>query len=106
AAPQLVVVRDRAVVDYGDVGERPGPERMGVGDVDPALRGHPGVADAVRTGHGRHAVGGVDGLGRADVLHDLHRLPDGEHPGAFDASLDPVGQLALGVGGHLHADAA
>ena len=46
-AAQPVVVRDVAVVDGREVGDAAGPERLRVGQVDPALGGQARVADAV-----------------------------------------------------------
>ena len=76
--PQRVVVRELAVVDDRDVGERLGPERMAMGDGRDRLRRHPHVAEPVRAAERRDVVAGVRLMGVAGVLHDLegvaHRL--------------------------------
>ena len=59
--PQPVVVRQRAVVDQAQV--QPGRERVRVLGRDPALGGHPGVAERVAAGD----------LGQREALHEPRR---------------------------------
>ena len=76
---ELVVVRDVAVVHDADVGERPGPERVGVLHVDRATRW--------RAACGRRRAGRASPRGGRlrellavhHVLVDLQRPPDREH---------------------------
>jgi len=42
-----VIVGELPVVDDGDIGERVGPEGVGMADVYDALGGHPDVADSM-----------------------------------------------------------
>ena len=79
------------VVDDGDVGEGVGPVGVGVGDVDVGLGRHPRVADRVGAGVAAEPVGGGDGVGVAEVLDDLQRVPEREHLGVADP-LDRVHQ--------------
>ena len=91
APAPLVVVGQLAVVHDGDVGERIGPVGVGVGDVDVGLGRHPHVPDPVAADVAVELVGAADGLGVAEVLDDLQRVPQRQHLDAADR-LDVVGQ--------------
>ena len=75
AAP-VVEVGQLAVVDDRDIGKRVGPVGVGVGDVDVGLGRHPRVADRMGPDVVAEAVFGGDGLGIAEVLDDLQRVPE------------------------------
>jgi hypothetical protein len=98
------VVRELAVVDDGDVGERVGPVRVCAGDVDVGLGRHADVADRVRAGEALEVVLLGDLLGVAEVLDDLQRVAEREHLGVPDV-LDPVGELLQVPVGEREGDA-
>ena len=76
ATAQFVVVGQLPVVHYRDVGERVGPKRMGVVDVDAAFSGHAHVADAVGAANCANGVPLVHVDGRANVLDNLGGAAD------------------------------
>ena len=71
AAAELVIIRNVAVVNDGQVGELMAPERLRVAQVNLGFGGKPRVAKTVSALELRDAVGLLQVGGRADLLDDF-----------------------------------
>ena len=92
---QLVVVGDVAVVDDRDVGERPRPERVAVGDVDQRLGRHAGVADGVAALEAlRAAAASTSDASPTSFTISIERPI--ENTSVVGHALDPIGERRPG----------